>query len=185
MSQQAAAPRAARRAAAIGALLLGVAGWALAVVVAVQTFPRGLVALACLALAAAGAWYGLLRRGAERVAGLSVGALGLAAALLVLVSDRLLEGLLVVGALALSCACARAAFSVRADLPRAPAPRRPVLFFNPESGGGKAERYSLAAEARARGIEPIELRRGRDLEALVREAVAGGADGLAVAGGDG
>ena len=52
-----------RRAAAIGALLLGFGGFALAVVVAVQEFPRGLIALACVALAAAAAWYGVLRRG--------------------------------------------------------------------------------------------------------------------------
>ena len=43
----------------------------------------------------------------------------------------------------------------------------------------------LADEARARGIEPIELKPGDDLEQLVRDAVAGGADGLAAAGGDG
>ena len=61
----------------------------------------------------------------------------------------------------------------------------PVLFFNPKSGGGKAERFALADEARARGIEPIELEPGQDLEQLVRGAVADGADGLAMAGGDG
>ena len=60
-----------------------------------------------------------------------------------------------------------------------------MLFFNPKSGGGKAERFALAREARARGIEPIELRPGDDLERLVRAAVADGADGLAMAGGDG
>ena len=60
-----------------------------------------------------------------------------------------------------------------------------MLFFNPKSGGGKAERFKLADEARARGIEPIELTRGADLEQLVRDAVADGADGLAMAGGDG
>jgi diacylglycerol kinase family enzyme len=155
------------------------------VVVAVQEFPRGPIALACVALAAAAAWYGVLRRGAARVAGLSIGALGLGAAIVLLASDRLLEELLVVAALVLSCACARAAFGFRADLPQVPAPQRPVLFFNPRSGGGKAERFAVAAEARARGIEPIELGPGRDLEQLVREAVAGGADGLAMAGGDG
>ena len=175
----------ARRPAAIAALLLGVAGMALAIVVAVQEFPRGLIALACVALGAAGAWYGVLRRGAVRVAGLAVGALGLAAAFLVVAGDRLLEEVLVLAAVALSGACGRVAFGIRADLPHVPAPRRPVLFFNPRSGGGKAERFSLAAEARARGIEPIELRSGGDLEALVRDAVDGGADGLAVAGGDG
>jgi Diacylglycerol kinase catalytic domain len=174
-----------RRAAAIAALLLGLAGMALAVVVAVQEFPRGLIALACVGLGAAGAWYGVLRRGAVRVAGLAVGALGLAAAILLLASDRLLEELLVVAAVALSGACGRAAFGFRAELPHVPAPRRPVLFLNPRSGGGKAGRFSLAAEASARGIEPIELGGGSDLETLVRDAVDGGADGLAVAGGDG
>jgi diacylglycerol kinase family enzyme len=178
-------PKRARQAAAIGALALGLCGFGVAVVVAVQEFPRGLIALACVALAAAGAWYGVLRRGAARVLGLAVGALGLAAAILLLVGDRLLEELLVAAALALSVACARAAFGVRAHLLRVPAPQRPVLFFNPKSGGGKAERFHVAAEARARGIEPIELGPPWDLEGLVRGAVAGGADGLAMAGGDG
>ena len=175
----------ARRAAAVGALLLGFGGFALAVVVAVQEFPRGLIALACVTVAAVAAWYGVLRRGAVRVVGLSVGVLGLGAAILLLVSDRLLEQVLVVGALVLSGVCARAAFGVRVHLPQVAAPRRAVVFFNPRSGGGKAERFSVAAEARARGIEPVELGPGRDLERLVRDAVAGGADGLAMAGGDG
>jgi predicted polyphosphate/ATP-dependent NAD kinase len=92
----------------------------------------------------------------------------------------------VVAALVLSAACARAAFGVRAHLPHVPPPRRPVLFFNPKSGGGKAEQFSVAAEARARGIEPIELGNpDSDLEKLARRAVADGADGLAMAGGDG
>ena len=64
-------------------------------------------------------------------------------------------------------------------------PAHPALFFNPKSGGGKAEKFKLADEARARGIEPIELTRGTDLEQLVRDAVTRGADGLAMAGGDG
>ncbi len=175
----------ARRIAAVAALLLGFGGLGLAVVVAVQEFPRGLIALACVAVAAAAAWYGILRRGAVRIAGLAIGALGLGAAIVLLASDRLLEALLVVAALVLSCACARAAFAIRAHPPQVAAPQRPVLFFNPKSGGGKAERFTLAAEARERGIEPIELGPPWDLERLVRDAVAGGADGLAMAGGDG
>jgi diacylglycerol kinase family enzyme len=178
-------PRRARQAAAIGAIVLGVVGLGLAFVVAVQEFPRGLIALGCVALAGAGAWYGVLRRGAARVLGLAVGALGLGAAILLLISDRLLEELLVGAALVLSLACARAAFSFRTRLPRVPAPQRPVLFFNPKSGGGKAEHFKVAAEARARRIEPIELGPPWDLERLVRDAVSGGADGLAMAGGDG
>jgi hypothetical protein len=176
---------AARRAAAVGALVLALAGLALAVAVTVQEFPRGLFVLAAVAIGAAGGWYGLLRRGALRIAGLAVAAVGFAAAIVLLVNDRLLEVAVVVAAVLLSAACARAAFGVRVRLPHVPAPQRPILVFNPRSGGGKAERFSLAREARARGIEPIELGPPWDLERLVREAVAGGADGLAMAGGDG
>ena len=62
---------------------------------------------------------------------------------------------------------------------------RPVLFVNPKSGGGKATRVGLAERARERGIEAIVLGRDDDLATLVDEAVAGGADALGVAGGDG
>jgi diacylglycerol kinase family enzyme len=59
------------------------------------------------------------------------------------------------------------------------------LFYNPRSGGGKAERFHLADEAAKRGIEAIELTRATTLEALVDDALARGADALAAAGGDG
>jgi diacylglycerol kinase family enzyme len=68
---------------------------------------------------------------------------------------------------------------------RADAPRRPVLFVNPRSGGGKAARASLAEAAGERGIEPVVLTPGDDLAALVERAVAGDADALGMAGGDG
>src|SRR6476646_3941520 len=113
----------ARQAAAIGAVLLGLAALALAVVVAVQEFPRGLIALVCVAVGAAAAWYGLLRRGPLRAAGLGVGVLGFGAAIVLLFSDRLLEQLLVLAAIALGLVCARAAFGVRAELPHAAAPQ--------------------------------------------------------------
>lgn len=67
----------------------------------------------------------------------------------------------------------------------ADAPRRPVLFVNPWSGGGTAARAELAVRARERGIEVVVLTMDQDLEASVREAVSGGADALGVAGGDG
>ncbi len=70
-------------------------------------------------------------------------------------------------------------------LPPAAPPKHAVVIWNPRSGGGKALRDNLADEARARGIEPIELKPGDDLVALARDAVARGADGLAAAGGDG
>ena len=175
-----------RRLAATVALLVGAATVALAVAVAVREFPRGLVLLGCVVVAGASAWYGVLRRGVARVAGLTVAALALAGALVLLIAGGApFFDLLVVAGLLVSLAAARATLAVHVDLPDAPAPRQPVLFFNPKSGGGKAERFAVAAEARARGIEPIELGPPWDLEGLVREAVAGGADGLAMAGGDG
>ena len=64
-------------------------------------------------------------------------------------------------------------------------PRRPVLFINPRSGDGKAVRAGLAERARDTGIEAVMLAPGQDLAALAREAVAGGADVLGMAGGDG
>jgi diacylglycerol kinase family enzyme len=172
--------------AAVVALVVGAATVVLAVVVTVSEFPRGLGLAGCVLVAGASAWYGVLRRGVVRVAGLTVAVLALAGAVALLVSEGApFVDLLVVAGLLVALAAARASLVVRVDLPPASAPRQPVLFFNPRSGGGKAERFSLAAEARARGIEPIELKAGDDLETLVRGAVDRGADGLAMAGGDG
>ena len=171
--------------AAIGALAFGAAGVALALATAVQELPRGLFALACVAVAVAAAWHGILRTGAVRIAGLALGLLGIGAAVALVASDGPLEELLAIGALVLSGLLGRAAFVVRTPLPPHPAPQRPVLFYNPKSGGGKAQRFALADEARARGIEPVELRLDDDLEQLVRAAVADGADAIAMAGGDG
>ena len=56
-------------------------------------------------------------------------------------------------------------------------PRRPVLFVNPRSGGGKAARADLGGRARERGIEAVILDPGQDLTALARGAAAGGAGG--------
>jgi diacylglycerol kinase family enzyme len=60
-----------------------------------------------------------------------------------------------------------------------------VLFVNPRSGGGKAERAGLAQEARKRGIEAVVLQPGDDLAELAAAAADEGADVLGVAGGDG
>ena len=172
--------------AAVIALVLGAATLVLAVAVAVSEFPRGLGVLACVVIAGACAWYGVLRRGIARVAGLTVAGLALAGAVALIVAGgaRFVDLLVLVGLL-VSLAAARATLYVHVDLPGASAPGRAVLFFNPKSGGGKAERFKLADEARARGIEPIELGPPWDLEALVRGAVDRGADALAMAGGDG
>lgn len=175
-----------RRLAAIGALLLGTESVVLAIVVASEDFPGGLSVLLCGLVAVAAGWFGLIRRGAARVAGFGLATAALAGSLaLILSGGRVVEGALILAGLVLGFAAARRAFASSVDLPGAAPPRRPALFFNPVSGGGKAERFNLAAEARKRGLDPVELRRGDDLETLVREAVGRGADGLAAAGGDG
>jgi diacylglycerol kinase family enzyme len=175
-----------RRACALAAFLLLLAAVALAVAVAVSRFPRGLTVLACIALAGLAAWYGVRRSGAARRAGvIAAGLLLIGAVVLVVLEGKPVQDVIIVACVAGSLAAARAAFAVHVHLPAATRPRKPVLFYNPKSGGGKAERFHVADEARKRGIEPIELNRGDDLETLVRNAVAQGADGLAMAGGDG
>ncbi|WP_202871556.1 diacylglycerol/lipid kinase family protein [Kribbella pratensis] len=175
-----------RRMAAVVALVVGAATLVLAVTVAVIHFPRGLVVLGCVVIAAVAAWFGLLRRGIARVVGLAVAALALAGAVILLVvGGKFGLDLFVVVGLLVTLAATRASFAAHVDLARVAPPEHPVLFFNPRSGGGKAARFAIAKEARDRGIEPIELKAGDDLETLVRDAVAQGADGLAMAGGDG
>ncbi len=176
-----------RRMAAIAALLLPPLMLVLAVVVMVQEFPRVLFVFGLLLVAMAALWYGLLRRGAARALGFAAGILAIAAMVVVLVNngDHVGAAIVIVAGLALAAAAAKAAISYHAPLPEAPAPKRAVLFYNPKSGGGKAEKFKLAEEARKRGIEPIELTLGSDLEQLVRDAVADGADAVAMAGGDG
>ena len=175
-----------RRLWSAAALLLGLVAIALAVDAAIAHFPSGLAVLACLILAICFAWLGISRRGAARTAGLAAAVLFLGGAIaLVVLEARVIEDAVVVLAIIAALGAAREAFKAHADLPPARRPDRPVLFYNPLSGGGKAARFHLAEEARKRGIEPIELRRGQDLEQLVRDAVQQGADGLAMAGGDG
>ena len=175
-----------RRLWAAAALLLVVVAIAVAILAAIAHFPSGLAVLACLILAVCCAWLGICRRGAARVAGLGAAALFLAGALVLVVLERgVLEDAVVVVVVIAALGAAREAFKAHAHLPSAERPSKPVLFYNPKSGGGKAERFHLAEEARKRGIEPIELQRGQNLEGLVRGAVADGADGLAMAGGDG
>ena len=174
-----------RRLLAVAALLLA----PLAIVAAVGYVaddPQdafGVVLTLSAALIAAA--YGLVRRGILRILALILSgmlALGVVEALL---DRRVIDRLTIVGLFWLAIAAACATFSVHVPLPRAQRPRRPVLFLNPRSGGGKAERFKLADEARKRGVEPVELGPGDDLPALVQSAIDDGADALAMAGGDG
>ena len=175
------------RLAALAALASAAVLAALSIDIVLSQFPRGLIVLACLAIAFAAAWYGLIRTGGARLLGSGIAILAVTVTVVVLIvaGDHLVQALVIVVALGSMLLATRSAFRIHAPLEPAPDPHHPVLFYNPKSGGGKAEKFHLAEEARARGIEPIELNLGTDLEQLVRGAVADGADALAMAGGDG
>ncbi len=170
---------------ALAALLLGAITVVLSTVLAVVDFPRSTLGLALLVLGLTAAWLGIVRRGALRVSGLVAAALLIAANTVVELLHRPALVVAATATLVLALAAGTYVFRVRLSLPPAPRPRRPVVIWNPRSGGGRAARFHLADEARARGIEPLELAPGHDLVALVRAALDGGADALAVAGGDG
>ena len=175
-----------QRIAAAVALLSAVLTFVLAVAVAISRFPSGLGVLGCIVVAVVAAWFGVVRRGSPRIAGLAVAGLALVVAALLLFRNGGWPVLiwLVLGVVLWHTA-SRIAFRVHLRLPKADPPRHPVLFINPWSGGGKAAKVGLAEEAAARGIRSVELHRGDDLERLVHDAVEAGADGLAAAGGDG
>ncbi|HET6583738.1 MAG TPA: diacylglycerol kinase family protein, partial [Nannocystaceae bacterium] len=178
-----------RRLAAAGALGLPVLALAIAVAVTIARDPGiRLFGSLLLALSLVAAARGLLSGGIQRWV------LFAAAALLLVGAGTFLPWetplLLVLDVVALAALvgaviCARIAFRVRVPLQPVARPARPVLVWNPRSGAGAAVRTGLAEQARARGIEPIELRPGDDLRALVLDAVAAGADAVAAAGGDG
>jgi diacylglycerol kinase family enzyme len=150
-----------------------------------------LVALACLLICVTAGWYVVSRRGVIRAAGLAVMAVAVAglAASLVFADLNLLALLAVIAASVVSVVSARHALRTppRHHRPAVRAGRavRPVLIMNLKSGGGKAERFRLADECVKRGIEPVILRLGDDLRQLAEDAVAGGADVIGMAGGDG
>jgi diacylglycerol kinase family enzyme len=183
MSTLDATPR--RRLLAVVALILAFAALGQLVALSIVAFPRAAVALALVAAGFGSAWYGVVRRGAVHVLALIAGALLLVVFLVLMIAHRpgLALGALV--ALALCVTAARYAFRIHVALPAAPRPAHPVVLWNPRSGGGKAARAHLDAEARARGIEPLELTPGEDLERLVYRALDRGADAIAMAGGDG
>jgi diacylglycerol kinase family enzyme len=174
-----------RRLLAVAALLLTPLAVANAVGYVVEDPQDAFGVLLTLSLAVLAAGYGLVRRGIVRVIALVLAGMLVLGVLEVLLDRRVAERLIIAGMFWLAVAAAAAAFAVHVPLPRARRPRRPVLFLNPRSGGGKAERFKLADEARKRGIEPIELRPDDDLATLVHTAVEEGADALAMAGGDG
>jgi diacylglycerol kinase family enzyme len=151
--------------------------------------------LVAVVAAVVGLWYLVSRRGLGSLVGALVAGAGLLMLfLVVLTADYrglpfvLAIILVVVSASAASYALRRDERTLRAaSVPGAPVsrPSHPVLLMNPKSGGGKAERFRLAEECVARGIEPIVLQPGDDLLQLAKDAIARGADVIGMAGGDG
>jgi diacylglycerol kinase family enzyme len=175
-----------RRLWSASALLLVLAAFGLAVWAAIRHFPSGVTVWLCIVASIGMAWFGASRRGVARIAGFAAAAaLAIAALILVIFERNVFLDAIVFAAMGAALLTARMAFRVHLRLPRVDPPSHPVLFYNPKSGGGKATRFNLPDAARQRGIEPIELKLGDDLEQLVRDAVARGANGLAMAGGDG
>ena len=175
-----------RRVAAALTLLWLAAGAGLLALSVVAEFPRGLIALGVLVLAALAAWQGLIRTGrARRAWWVVAGLLVVVAVAAVLIDGIRPAGLLGVLLVTLSAPAAKRAFSVHLSLPAAPRPTRAVVVYNVKSGGGKAVSNHLAEQARRRGITPRQLEPGEDWEQVVRGLVADGADGLMAAGGDG
>jgi len=149
-----------------------------------------------LVVAGLAAWVMLTRSGGTRwLAG--VVTVAAAVAILILQAQKqgapLLSLLLRVAALLVAAGLARYALErdVR-TLQRSPTPGAPVpaasrgaLIMNLKSGGGKAERFHLVDECRARGIEPVVLQPDDDLLELARAAIDRGTDVIGMAGGDG
>ena len=90
----------------------GAAGIVVAIVVAVQDFPLGLVVFACALAGVAAALYGILRRGIARAVGLGAGAALIAASIIVLLASVGPIDLVAVALLLAALALARTAFSV-------------------------------------------------------------------------
>ena len=189
-------PEPSRRLAALVSIVLLVAILVSVVVTITEDVARLLVQVPLLAVALAGAWYGLTRIGIRRIGGTVVAVAAIATFVVIALSQRteiwLLSLLRLVG-FVLAVALGRYALErdlrslKRADTPGAavPAAARGALIMNLKSGGGKAEKARLDEECRRRGIEPIVLTPGDDLLDLARDAIDRGADVIGMAGGDG
>ena len=176
--------------------LLAAASAVLVVVVAALDNRRGLVvALLGAVVVVGGGWTAVSRRGAGRTIALLVAAGGLALLLASIgIADVVWWRALGAAALGVvSVAAARSALHTGIDELKAaptpgspvPAAEHPVLLMNPKSGGGKPVQFDLAGECAARGIQAVVLGPGDDLLELAEDAIAGGADVIGMAGGDG
>ncbi len=185
-----------RRLAAVVALAVPVAMVVVAAVALAGHVPIAVLAVVLVLVANAAIWFALTERGAPRAFAAVAAVLATAGLIVVLATNW--QGLVVLVALLLALPlfglAARYALgrTGQAAVERAAAAVVPVgaagtaaLIINLKSGGGKAEHFDLAGEARRRGIEPIVLRPGDDLRELAESAIGRGAEVVGMAGGDG
>jgi diacylglycerol kinase family enzyme len=195
-SDSAARPPWRPRIAAVLALIAPVVMAVVAAVALVDDVPVAVLAVGLVLVCSAAIWFALIRRGPRRAAGAALAALSGIGLIVVLVANW--RGVVVLVALLLLLAmfglAARYALEwtggttiggVAGAVVPVGAGGSAVLIVNLKSGGGKAERYDVAARARRRGIEPVVLRSGDNLLELAESAIARGAQVIGMAGGDG
>jgi diacylglycerol kinase family enzyme len=185
-----------RRIAAVTALLLVLVVVVVSALNIANDAIRSLVIVLLMLVALSAAWYAITRVGGRRLIAIVLIVAALVTMIVVAIAD---EDAVVLSTAArvvmLIVAAWLARFAISLDLrslkeretPGRPVPsaRHGALIMNLKSGGGKAERFHLADECRARGIEPIVLGPGDDLLRLARDAIDRGADVIGMAGGDG
>lgn len=183
-----------RRLAAVVALVTLVLALLAVLAFTFGAFANLVASLLGAALAVTGGWYFVANRGRVRVLAGALAAVGAVLAVVALLAAGTAVWALVLAAslMAVSVLCARYATGrltdsvTAADLGQpVPAARRPVLIINPKSGGGKAAKFDLPEQCRARGIKAVVLAPGDDLVTLAEAAIADGADAIGMAGGDG
>jgi diacylglycerol kinase family enzyme len=184
------------RIAAVLALIAPVAMAALAAIALAGNVPVAVLAVGLLLVCSAATWFALTRRGSRRAIGAALAALGGIGLIVVLAANwrgvvALVTLLLLLAMFGLATSYAlgqtggrRVGGAAGAVVPVGAAGSA-TLIINLKSGGGKAERFDLAARARQRGIEPVVLQPGDDLLELAESAVARGAQVIGMAGGDG
>jgi diacylglycerol kinase family enzyme len=174
-------------------VFIGVAVAILAVFAELKSVAMLAVGLGAAAVALAAAFFFLSRRGLTRWLSLAVFAAAPTAVIVVYAFAGLLWVALVsAAAWLLAGVTARTALAgdrtdwQMPERPAAPA-THPFLIMNPRSGGGKVGKFGLQRKAEDLGAEVFVMSGPEpvDVARVAREAVAGGADLLGVAGGDG
>jgi len=185
-----------QRVAAVAALVLPLVMVVVALVALWGDVAIAMLALGLVLVANGATWFALTERDTRRWMGAIAAGLSLAGLIVVLILNWrglvvLLTLLLLLAGFGLAARYALGRYGREAHLAAASAAivighgQSAILIINPKSGGGKAERFDLAGEARHRGVEPIVLQPHDDLLKLAESAVARGAQVIGMAGGDG